>query len=790
MTRQEAANDLGAIASLKEQELSNWLNERQKLAGELSKKQFFVRQVSVLADNPENKQIKNALSEFLALPVKVLDFEQVLVIGQKGSVLAHSGEGMVQFDPLLHNVIHNILQAGHITHTDFYYSELDQSIHYDILAPIMDDNEMIAVAIFRMDPDHYLFPLIQSWPTPSLTGETLIVRKIEDSVLFLNELRHQPNPRLDFKIAMTEEDVPAIIAVNGSTGVVQGTDYRGHKVLADMRPVEGTPWFLITKIDTKEIFKPLRYKSVLLILLTLSIVFLIVVILTLFFRIKQKNTYKSLWLSQEEFKTTLYSIGDAVITTDSKTRIVHMNPIAESLTGWREKDAEGKNLGEVFHIINEETREIVPDPTKKVFKDGVIVGLANHTLLVSKNGKEIPIADSAAPIIGKENQILGAVLVFRNQTVERLAKKSLIQSEKRFRNVLETIELIGVQLDQECRIIFANDYLLKLTGWSREEILNKNWIELFIPEDLRSAITEVFNKTVNDQQFPSSHTNQIITKNGELRTIKWSNTLNKQDDLSNPIITSIGEDITEQLKTEEDLIVAREQAVESDRLKSSFLANMSHEIRTPMNGIMGFSELLEEPDLTGEEKTRYIHLIQQSGNRMLNIINDLIDISKIEAGQISLHIEEIKLTDIFAHLKEVFQHEASRKNLSLIFETETKELDCAIETDKTKFVQILSNLINNAIKFTKKGHITIGCKFNQEMIECYVKDSGIGINPDYFEHVFKRFRQEQQETNREYEGAGLGLSISKAFVEYMGGKIWFESTVGKGSTFYFTLPRK
>lgn len=240
------------------------------------------------------------------------------------------------------------------------------------------------------------------------------------------------------------------------------------------------------------------------------------------------------------------------------------------------------------------------------------------------------------------------------------------------------------------------------------------------------------------------------------------------------------------------LNLAKEKAEESERLKAAFLANMSHEIRTPMNGILGFVGLLKEPKLSGEEQQEYILIIEKSGERLLNIINDIVDISKIEAGQMAINMKESNINDQVEYINTFFQPEFERKGLQYSFKNGLPSKDAIIKTDREKIYAILINLVKNAIKFTNVGSIEFGYKLikNNEHseLEFFVKDTGIGIPKDRQEAIFERFIQADISDKMALQGAGLGLSISKAYVEMLGGKIWLESEAGKGSTFYFTIP--
>ena len=241
-------------------------------------------------------------------------------------------------------------------------------------------------------------------------------------------------------------------------------------------------------------------------------------------------------------------------------------------------------------------------------------------------------------------------------------------------------------------------------------------------------------------------------------------------------------------ETLEQLLEAKERAEESDRLKSAFLANMSHEIRTPMNGILGFSELLKTPGLTGDEQQKYIRIIEKSGARMLNIINDIVDISKIEAGLIKPKMSESNINEQVEFIYTFFKPEVEAKGMKLSFNNPLPTKEVTIITDREKLYAILTNLVKNAFKYTEEGEIEVGYSKKGGTLEFYVKDTGIGIPEDRQAAIFERFVQADIEDTKARQGAGLGLAITKSYVEMLGGKIWVESEEGSGSTFYFTLP--
>jgi len=247
-------------------------------------------------------------------------------------------------------------------------------------------------------------------------------------------------------------------------------------------------------------------------------------------------------------------------------------------------------------------------------------------------------------------------------------------------------------------------------------------------------------------------------------------------------------DVTIQKEMELKLLIAKNKAEESDRLKSAFLANMSHEIRTPMNGILGFADLLKDPGLSSEQLEEYIKIIEKSGIRMLNIINEIIDISKIEAGLMKLDIMETNINEQIEFIYTFFKPEVEAKGMKLTFRNYLPAKEVILNTDREKVYAVLTNLVKNSIKYSKEGTIEIGYIKRDKSLEFYVKDTGIGIPKNRQETIFERFIQVDIADKMAQQGAGLGLAITKAYIEMLGGKIWVESEVGIGSTFYFTLP--
>jgi len=321
-----------------------------------------------------------------------------------------------------------------------------------------------------------------------------------------------------------------------------------------------------------------------------------------------------------------------------------------------------------------------------------------------------------------------------------------------------------------------------ILGKPRPELLSRHF-RTFITEEAKSHFNQFLKEIFENETKQTCET--TVAGNGDSPT--WVHITGKiTADREHCHINAT--DITRLKLTEAELTKAKEKAEENDRLKSAFLANMSHEIRTPMNGILGFTELLKDPKLKGKQQKEYIRIIEKSGEHLLTIINDIINISKVESGQMEISISTTNINEQIEYLYHFFMPEIKKKGILFSFQNSLPNEEAFVKTDQDKVDAILINLTKNAIKFTQTGAIEMGYEKKGSYLEFFVKDTGIGISEDKSEIIFERFRHSHDLSILKQEGAGLGLSISRAYVEMLGGKIWVKSEPGKGSTFYFTIP--
>ena len=393
-------------------------------------------------------------------------------------------------------------------------------------------------------------------------------------------------------------------------------------------------------------------------------------------------------------------------------------------------------------------------------------------------------------IINNQPFVIGTAIDITDRKQADIA--ALAQTEERFRTLFEEHSAVQLIIDHEtARIIDANHAAADYYGWSIEELRQMYMFDINILSSEQAR--QVIEKHSLSGHGPLSFKHRRA--DGSIRDVeilrKMINIHGK--DLAYIIVN----DVTDRKQAEialkqmmDALIAAKEKAEENDRLKSAFLANISHEIRTPMNGILGFSELLKEPQLSGEEQAEYIDLMQRSGLRMLNLINDLIDISRIEAGETMVQIAETPINEVLQDIYSFFKPAAEAKGLRLTCTAGLPDRESIIVSDQAKLHQILTNLVQNALKFTRTGGIDLAYTRNGTMLTFSVSDTGIGIPVDMQNRIFDRFLQVDNTLTRGYEGSGLGLSITKAYVGMLGGTIWVESKseAEAGCTFIFTIP--
>lgn len=507
-------------------------------------------------------------------------------------------------------------------------------------------------------------------------------------------------------------------------------------------------------------------------------------------RLENKNQHllklnDELRISEERFRTAFYTSPDSINLNRLKDGLyLEINDGFTRITGYTVEDIKGKTSFDINIWADPESRRAM---VSELLSKGYCNNL--ETIFRMKDGKLLRGIISARIIELEGEKII--LSIARNIEDQKKSEESLRESEERFRQLAENTNDV-FWLWTENKVLYVNAALKKIWGIDPELMIdNPGLLEASVHPDDRDSFRVVYNPKDADLQKPHEEQYRIIRPDGEIRWV-WSRTYPIRDEQGRTVrYAGIASDITGQKKIEKELIAAREQAVESDRLKSAFLANISHEIRTPMNGIIGFSELLDNSDLGTDKRKMYVDIVKSSGLQLVRIIDDIIDISKIEANQLTLNYTGCSLEKIMGELLLMYQKQLQQKGIgkvSIHAHCGIVSQEALILVDETRLRQILINLINNSIKFTETGEVRFGCDLVKNELRFFVADTGIGIPPEIHQQIFKRFRQGSETLSRKFGGTGLGLAISEGLVQLLGGNIWFESEPEKGSVFYFTIP--
>ncbi|MGH8217906.1 MAG: PAS domain S-box protein [Steroidobacteraceae bacterium] len=476
-------------------------------------------------------------------------------------------------------------------------------------------------------------------------------------------------------------------------------------------------------------------------------------------------------------EVALASIGDAVIITDDEGRASFLNPVAESLTGWTSEEAQGEPLARVLHIVNERTRAPVHDLAAKVLRTGLIQGLANHSVLLSRSGREIPIDDSAAPIRLQDGRTIGVVIVFRDITERR---RSELRSAW-LASIVESTDDAIVSKNLDGTITSWNPAAGRLFGYSAAEIIGKP-ITTIIPRELHAEEHYILQCLRRGERIDHFDTVRLA-KDGRRIDVSLSISPIRDEDGQVVGASKIARDITDRKKLESGLR-------EEQRLKDEFLATLGHELRNPIAPIYTAAELLSRLALQEDRAASAVGVIQRQTRQLMRLVDDLLDIARITQGRIALEQETIAFEDIVQQGIETAGPllEEKRQRLTAV---SSSLPHLFVRGDRVRLIQCVSNMVTNAAKFTQAGgEIRVTTRVDGEMALIEVGDNGCGIAPELLPRVFDLFVQGDRTLDRPQGGLGIGLAMVKQLVEMHGGSVAARSAgPDQGATFEIRIPR-
>lgn len=750
------SSELESIALLKVNQISDYRNERLSEARFLEGNRTFIAAVNNFLKTGTSHYL-DEINDWLIPIINNHSYKSISIIDpvtdQNIEIGSDSGDSFnYEFS---RQGIQQCLDEERIIFGDLLREK--EEVFIPIYVPLIQvegkSSDKIAAMEMILDPESGLYDLMQSMPSDGNTGEVIVVKKDGDDIVYINPLRFKENSSLSFRVPVNTSDLPAARAIMGYDGTEIGTDYRNHRVLAVTKTIPGFGWGIVVKKDIREVFQGLRtwefliYSTV--ILLILSVLFM--------FRHLTDRRNLSIYAQRVNDLNTISRLSKLFKLLSSVERTIVTNNDKESL------------LNEVCHIIfeegnyalcwiglrNESTGNIECTAQCGIRKSSIhSYDLQNFKKLRMAAGKIFisnHIHSDSRLEQWKENLNVEA---FRSMAVFPLVQNSM---------VIGSLNLFSYEPEY-----FKADEIELLTGLCNDLSYALDKIDLEIREK------EAKQSLVEKEQLLANQNRDLVI-------------LNDKYSCANENLKESNEKIK---RVNQELILAREKAEESDRLKSAFVANMSHEIRTPMNAIIGFAELMNSKEITRQEIEEFTSIIVMKSNELLHLINDILDLSKIEANTVTLFFEAFSLNKLLDEIYIIFKkrfNQADKDHLVLNCVKHPFE-DLDISTDQIKFTQIFNNLLENAIKFTDTGEIEFGyLNHTDEKLTCFVRDTGIGIDRKYQDRIFEIFKQADNDLRRNYGGTGLGLAICKGNARLLGGDIWVESEPKKGSTFYFTI---
>jgi PAS domain S-box-containing protein len=558
-----AEKDLQSIAALKVRQLALWRAERLGDAAVIMKNPFFLQTVIQWLENPGDETASRITEWFRALQAHY-HYSNVLLVDADGAIRLSITDTSDILHPETAAALSIALRNSRPVLTTLHRGPGNPVPHICVVAPLIQAAstgdraeahvQQRGAVILQVDAAHFLYPLIQFWPSASSSAETLLVRKEKDAALFLNDLRHRADTALKLRIPLSEKNVPAVMAIDGREGIVEGLDYRGVEVLSVLKPVPNSPWFMIAKIDKAEALAVWDLRSFLIVVTLLAVMIALIAIGGVIWQQRATTDYRKLYKQEaafrkmeERYRATLLSLGEGVIVTDVDARIELMNRVAEELTGWRHEQAQERPVDEVFTLVNEHTREPVERPTTTAMQKGGVAEPAGETMLVARDGEERLIASSAAPIWDNDGKITGVVLVFRDQTQERLAQRLLVHEKEKARQYLDVAGTMLIALDTDGHVTMVNRKGCEVLGYRESDMLGKDWFRHFLPDDCVDRVNEIFSRIIaGDLKSTRSVEASVRTREGETRLVSWHNSILRDRDGTITGVISSGQDVTEQ----------------------------------------------------------------------------------------------------------------------------------------------------------------------------------------------------------------------------------------------------
>ncbi len=788
----DAVTEMEAVANLKAEQVSDWRSERLNDATLIHENVTLVEHIDAMFIKDDSRSEKSRLEQLLNTLIKNYDFGGAVLVDAGGNPGIGVPESEAVMGDFLRSNVTRAIANPVISISDFHTADVIKYLHLDLLIPMRmpyeGDTVLAGVLVLRIDPAKELFPMLSTWPTPGRTAECILFRFEGDSVIYLNG-SHLAGYDRPVALAASDMELSVMRPQSEKNEATIYTDYTGAEVVASVRKVPGTDWYLTAKKETSEILA--RFiREITMIWMIMAFVYL--ALASMAYLIIKATRARYLRDKQQEelnrqaimkhFDFVMKHGNDIILLIDNDLNIVEANERAVVSYGYPRNKLLGMSVSD---LRTPDETPLLSEHVKNLNENG---SSYIETVHRRSDGTSFPIEISAYTVEVEGTRFYQSI--GRDITERKRTEEEMRESNKKLSTIINNLRgvVFRCNYDRDWTMQYISDGIYELAGYLPNEFINnkiRTFGSIIDPEDVKRIWDDIQTSLETGYLYTIEY--RIITSSGSRKWV-WERGRGYYENNKLVALEGFISDITERKMIEEELIRAKEKAEQSDRLKTAFLHNVSHEIRTPMNAIVGFTTLLDTPDITDDSRRQYIDIIYQSSNQLLSIITDIVDISNIETGLVKISRSTVNLNTLIRNLYEQYRMRAQNQNLVLNFTTHLDDGEAGVNTDETKVIQIFSNLLNNALRFTRKGRIELGYVLRGEMIEFFVSDTGIGIAPEHQEKVFDRFFQVEGPSSKQYSGTGLGLSISKAYAELLGGSIWLISTPGEGSLFCFSIP--
>jgi PAS domain S-box-containing protein len=806
--QRQVQDNLLSISKLKAAEIARWRQASLSQAAYMNVRK--VGRVDIPPWLDGSDPAAGRVEQMLIETAKYRGFQRVLVYDPTTG-LSLSSDGTTA---TAHEIAaaRSAIEASAVTMQEPYLD--GASVYVDVTAPLSYADGTTVGLVMSMDLRTFLYPLIQTWPTPSTTAETLLARREGDRVIYLNDLRFSPDSALRMHASMAAgRELLAVQALEGKQGDLVGIDYRGQRVLGVAQHIPDSDWVLVAKMDEAEAYAPVRQVAIVSAAGVFALLLVLAAGLMAAWRVEVAATLRERAALAERYAFLSRNANDAVLLVDEGLTVREANDRAIDMYGYPREELIGMRLAALSGDSATAT------PAEDFRRLGEVAGStlyeAEH---VRKDGTVVPVEVSART--QATDGTVSHTMIIRDITERRSTEQALAESEEKYRGLFANAQvgMFRSRLDGSA-LLAANQKLCEIFGYSEQQMLEDPATIRWARPDARDAMVQ----GLRAAGMLSDYEIDIVNSRGETRTCLVSMSLDPERgylegsaaDITERKATerelegyrqhleSLVEDRTQELaSTNEELGSANEELASvneelsatndelsaATRAKSEFLANMSHELRTPLNSIIGFTGVMLQ-GLAGnvsDEQRVQLAMVRRSGDRLLTLVSDMLDLSRIESGRLQMQVTDVDTVEIVGAAEQAVRRIADERGIELIIHAVPKGL--VMRTDEGKIHQVLVNLLTNAIKFTDEGSVTLTATCPElDVVRFEVRDTGVGIDPEDLKAVFDEFVQLPRDGAKP-EGTGLGLAISRRLAMLLGGTLTAASIVGQGSTFTLRLP--